>query len=174
MLQLVYGDIAERSIKSDLMYKYNLYNIYGVPAGVFSLINAKFPTAIHTHEYSVLPDIIKPGGNHLYCIFGNSYINVMLIKDHKLQVIQHFYYQSAEDAVYYLLNICQVYDATTADVMVHLSGMIEKESILYREVYKYFLNIEFEKLPENFNYSDEIKKLPQHLFSHLFAIVSCV
>jgi hypothetical protein len=175
MLELVYGDATERVIKSDLMFKRNLYNVYGVPVGIFSLINAKFPSAIHSHLYSILPDILgTEEGNHLYCIFRNNYVTVMLVKNGKLQVVQNFNYLSAVDAVYCLLNVCQGFDIDVNEVQLHLTGMIEKESILYREIYKYFPLILFEGMPENFKYAAAIEKIPHHFFSHLFALTSCV
>ena len=52
--------------------------------------------------------------------------------------------------------------------------MIDEKSALYAAIYKYFLNIEFEKLPDGFTYDGAIKEFPPHFFSHLFALASCV
>ena len=55
-----------------------------------------------------------------------------------------------------------------------VSGMIDVDSSLYSELFKYFLNMEFAILPGNFNYADAIKEQPAHYFSHLFATALCV
>ena len=174
MIEFVYGDSMEETIKRDLMYKHNLYNVYRVPSNVYSLMNGTFPSATHSHLYSVLPDLLKDETqNHLYGIFGANTIIVMLKKQGKLQVIQNFKYNTTEDAAYHLLNVCRSFETIVTETTLHISGMLEKVSALYTELYKYFLHIEFEGLPENFAYTDEIKKYPPHFFSHLFAVAVC-
>jgi hypothetical protein len=175
MMDFVYGDSMEETIKRDFLYKHSLYNVYRIPSNVYSLMNGTFPSAIQSHLYSVLPDVLKAEKqNHLYGIFGSSTIIVLLKKEGKLQVIQNFKYKTPEDAAYHLLNVCRSFEATVNETTLHVSGMLDKVSVLYTELYKYFLNIEFESLPENFNYTDEIKEYPPHFFSHLFAIAACV
>jgi hypothetical protein len=175
MLEFVYGGLLEETVKRDFIYKQNLYNVYRIPATVNSLMNGTFPSATFTHLYSVLPEMIKDENqNHLYTIFGTNTIIVLLKKEGKLQVIQNFRYKTPEDAAYHLLNTCRSFDAAVNETTLHVSGMLDKVSTLYKELYKYFLHIEFEKLPESFQYADEIKEQPAHFFSHLFTIASCV
>jgi len=59
-------------------------------------------------------------------------------------------------------------------VTVDISGMIDKKSNLFASIYKYFLHIEFDKLPGDFTYYEGIKDHPPHFFSHLFATAACV
>jgi hypothetical protein len=173
MLEFVYGGSQEETVKRDLMYKHNLYNVYRIPNAVYSLMNGTFPSAVHTHLYSILPDVLKEeNGNHLYCIFGNDHIIAMLKKDGKLQVIQNFLYKTPEDAAYHLLNMCQSFNTVASETVLHLNGMIEKVSILYTELYRYFLHLKFENLPIDFLYTDEIKNYPPHFFSHLFTVAT--
>lgn len=175
MLEFVYGDTHEETVKMDLILKPKLYNVYRIPSTVDSLMKGTFPSAMYTHLYSVLPDIIKADDKaHLYVIFGSNNIIVLLKKAGKLQVIQNFSYKTPEDVAYHLLAVCNSFDVVASESVLHISGMLDKVSSLYNELYKYFLLIEFEKLPENFQYADEIKDQPAHYFSHLFAVASCV
>ena len=98
----------------------------------------------------------------------------MLCKDGKLQVIQNFNYTHADDCVFHLLNVCKGFEVNPDSVTLHINGMIDKNSALYTTVYKYFLNIEFDTMPEGFSYYEKIKDHPTHFFSHLFALASCV
>jgi hypothetical protein len=174
MLALVHGDDADRVIRNDFIPKFYIYNVYGIPAGVLSVLQSKFPSAVHTHRYSLLPETIRNPGNPLYCIFENGYITVMLLKQHQLQVIQNYLYQSPGDVLYYLLNICQQYDVPIKDAILYITGLIRNDSTLVDELRNHFDNIILEHLPENFGYDAEIAKLPSHYFSHLFSIAACV
>lgn len=174
MLELVYGDTSENIIRSDFMYKHNLHNVYRVPKQIDSVIAHLFSKANHCHLYSLLPNVIKATGNHLYCIFSTTQITVQLLKEGRLQVIQNFQYKVPEDVAYHLLNVCQRFEVDVNDTVVHLNGMIDADSNLYNELYKYFLQPEFGTLPELFNYNEEIKKYPAHYFSHLFELAACV
>ena len=90
------------------------------------------------------------------------------------QVIQKFEYKTPEDVAYNLLNVCNSFESAVDETTLHISGLLDKVSTLYAEIYKFFRNIQFGKLPEGYTYNDEIKKYPSHFFSHLFALSSCV
>jgi hypothetical protein len=72
------------------------------------------------------------------------------------------------------LNVCKGFDVQPDSVILHINGMIDENSALYSAIYKYFLQIEFDTLPEGYTYDDGIKNYPAHFFSHLFALASCV
>lgn len=174
MLSLVYGYAGKGIIKNDFLYKYNLHNIYRIPWSIQECFTNKFPYATQTHHYSALMNRELKDGDHLYSIFYSNSLTLMLYKEAKLQVVQHFEYSNPDDTAYHLLNVCKSFDVPADSVTLHISGMIDEDSNLYGGIYKYFLNIAFECLPDNFTYADEIKNHPPHFFSHLFTLASCV
>ncbi len=174
MLELLYGDIADEYIRTDFVYKQNLYNIYTVPKQIDAVVSYIFSGEVSTHLYSLLPDIVTSTQNHLYCIFGTGYFTAMLLKNGKLQSIQSWQFKTPEDVAYYLLQYCGAFEADIHDLAVHLNGMIDKASNLYNELNKYFLHLQFESLPQQYTYPEEMKDYPQHYFSHLFALATCV
>ena len=113
-------------------------------------------------------------GDELFVGFQTNHLTMMLCKEGRLQVIQHFEYSSPEDAAYHLLNACRSFEVLPDKVHLHISGLIDERSGLYEALYKYFLNIEFDKLPAGFSFTEEIKDHPSHFFSHLFYQASCV
>ncbi|MES2431335.1 MAG: DUF3822 family protein [Bacteroidota bacterium] len=174
LLELVYGDFADKLIRNDQVVPLNIQNVYRIPTAVGNVVNNLFPAAHVHHLYSLLPVMLNLTGNRLSAIFSTTHIIVVLSKDGHLQVMQNFTYQTPEDAAYHLLNTCQSFDVDVNEVNLLLSGMIAESSPLYAELYKYFLNIDLALLPVQYEYSDEIKKYPQHFFSHLFTIAECV
>jgi hypothetical protein len=175
MLDLVYGNAQKAVIKSDFLYKHNLHNIYRTPESVREALEAKFPYAIQTHQYSLLANReMNSGEDELFVVFYSNSLTLMLCKEGQLQVIQNFAFSSPEDTAYHLLNVCRSFDVEPNKVKLHINGMIDERSNLYAAIYKYFLHIEFDKLPGNYTYAEEIKAHPAHFFSHLFALASCV
>lgn len=174
LLDLVYGDSGERVTRYDFMYRQAIQNVYGIPAVIEQTITRYFSSAHYSHIYSLLPNVIKYPGNHLYCIFSEGQLKALIIKDSKLQMMQHFDYKTPEDVVFQLLKLCSSFDVNLNSPILHLSGLIEANSALYNELYKYFLQVQFDALPDLYQYPEEINQYPAHYFSHLFSLAACV
>jgi hypothetical protein len=54
-----------------------------------------------------------------------------------------------------------------------VSGMIEEQSSLYTEMYKYFLHISFAQLPIHVAIAENLKALPLHFYTNLTALALC-
>ena len=174
MLELLYGDVSERVTRTDLVEGHATHNVYGIPAVIEMVITRYFDAAGYRHLFSLLPGVIKEAGNHLYCIFGRGHLKVLLIKENKLQLMQSYSYRTPDDVAYHLLSLCNGFDVSIGEVTVHLSGMIDVNSPLYTELYKYVTGLLLEGLPHQYQYPEEIQKYPGHYFSHLFAVATCV
>jgi hypothetical protein len=174
MLNLVFGDARQGIIRSDFLYKHNLHNVYRIPEPVIDIFSAALPVATQTHLFSAIVNRNMPEGNHLFTVFYNNSLTIMLCRENKLQIVQNFIYTVADDCVFHLLNVCKGLDVQPDTVTLHINGMIDENSGLYAAIYKYFLNVEFDKIPEGYIYDDAIKDYPPHFFSHLFDLASCV
>ena len=171
-VNLVYGDLNNGFILTDFVEEKNLYNIYRVPNSVHQATKEQFPAARFSHQYSVLVKQLAYTVNRMTVIFYQHKFVVSLVKKDKLQIIQTFNYITAEDVVYHMFNICSQFNAE--EINIELSGMIEKDSGLFKEIHKYFLMTSFADLPGELSYAGGIKAFPRHFFSHLFLIALCV
>lgn len=171
LLKTLYGDINEGAIATDLIADKKIYNVYRMPADIHKVIVDQFPLAAFSHHYSLL---IKQGiqGDILKIIFYRSTFIAALIKAGKLQIIHLYPYKSGADVVYHLLNIC--HQCTITDVPLSIGGMIEIDSDLHKEIAHYFSNIAFDELPSEYEFTNRLKELPPHYFSHLFSLALCV
>ncbi len=170
-LELMYGDVEEGIILTDEIKEKKIYSVYRIPETLHKIVAGHFPDAIFIHQYTVLlkTDLER---DLLKVIFYSNKIVVHLFQNGKTKIIQSYTYKTAEDVVYHLLNITQQFNATGMEVRLY--GMIEKESALFNELYKYFLNIDFDmqSIPGfSINMAGEY---PLHYFSYLFSIASCV
>jgi hypothetical protein len=148
--------------------------VYRIDESLYNLIPGLFPEATLVHLYSRLPLIFKENeGAHIHTIFSpNSFIALVSVNG-KMSVIQQFEYKTPEDVVYYLLSLCKNFGATISDATIHINGLLNTDSALYKEIYKYIRNIVFDTLPASIQYSDEIKEHPLQYFSHLYSLATC-
>ena len=172
VINLVHGDIqSNTSILTDLIAERGVYNAYRVSTSIINAIKSHFPVTCDLHQYSVLLKQVVVKEDILHIIFYPQRIVVKLNKQGRTQLINSYCYNAAEDVSYILLNICKQFDVK--NIPVEVSGLIEKDSVLYKEIYKYFETINFASLPAEYNYAESIIQQPSHYFSHIFAIDSC-
>ncbi|HEY5407622.1 MAG TPA: DUF3822 family protein [Ginsengibacter sp.] len=172
VINLVHGDLQNHtSILTDLVTESGVYNAYRISTPVYNVIKSHFPNASDIHQYSVLLKQQATKEDKLSIIFYPQRIVVKLSEKGKTELINSFCYNTAEDVSYILLNTCKQFEIES--VPVEVSGLIEKDSALYKEIYKYFEIINFASLPAECNYAERITQQPVHYFSHIFAIDSC-
>jgi hypothetical protein len=172
LMNMMFGDINEtETILTDVISDQSMYNCYRVPSAVVEVIQNQFPNASYTHQYLLLLKKSALENDELTLIFYTQKVIVCLKKDGKYQLVNSFNFETPEDVSYYLLNICQQFQVNEPRLIIH--GLIEENSPLFKNIYKYFNNIELASLPAENIYSEEILKFPSHYFSYIFAIDSC-
>lgn len=174
MLNLVHATEVDCNYKTEPVKDKPVYNLYAVHKKTEAVLSAHFPTATVHHATSLQLEKLNPNGSVIHCIFFHNSIKVFLFRDSALQLVQQFSYTIPVDAAYHLLNCCRQYDVNPSEVTLLLSGMIDEQSKLYTELYRYFLNIEFDSTDEGIGLDDNIRSYPAHFFSHLTGFISCV
>lgn len=140
------GHSDENSIiKSDSIASYQLTNIYAVPSRVFQWVNDNFPAATTIHEYSVALEthFTDDCPAELLVDFRTTDFTVMAWKDKKLIQAGSFPYVNSADVLFYLLRICQSFSLSQSNTKLNLSGLVDRQSALFSELYQYFLPISF-------------------------------
>ncbi|MEP6582995.1 MAG: DUF3822 family protein [Ginsengibacter sp.] len=170
-LSMIHGDFTPGDvILTDVLLDKKVYNCYRMSPEITREIGNKFPSVEALHQYSFLIKNLSPKGNKLSVIFYPQKIVVTAEKEGELILINTFHYKTPEDVSYTLLNICRQLEIKNMPLQV--SGLIEKDSALFKEIYKYFDPVSFTGLPEGTKFSEEMNEYPAHFFSHLFAINS--
>jgi|SRR5579871_2017145 len=176
---LVHGNLHRGTIFNEKIPWWELYNVYRVSSDVDALFRQKFSSVKTWHAYSLLLKSYKmfhAKENPLWmnAVFYEDRMIVSVFKDSKLQLIQTFVYQDRKDVLYHLLNCCQQFDIDKEKLVLEISGLIDKQSALFTELQKYFLNISFEEINGNIVITDELKEYPLHYFSSLLRMAVCV
>lgn len=176
MLSLIFGPNVAYSTKADIIVGSEIINVYQIPDDIWHIVNERFPSGKNYHFFSLLPNIkIHDVTNCIHCVFYNSAFSVLVFDKNQVVFANYFNYIKPEDVVYYLLAVCKNFKLDIESVKIFLSGYVEKKSILYEEIYKYFMCVDFFHFDDaGLTCSEELKTFPDHFFSHLFVMASCV
>lgn len=174
MLDCLYGAQPTDAVFSEPVNVLDAINVYRVDDQLYNLLNNKFPSAVFYHTHTLLIPYLLRLNKELFCTIYQDNIRVVLIKKNKLQLVQYFDYNTPSDVAYHLLNVCARHNISPSEVDLTLSGFIEKDSNLYEELYRYFLNIELDEVAADIEVSGEVSQTPPHFFSHLIALAECV
>jgi hypothetical protein len=175
--ELINGDLNKGIRLSEKIKGYGLHNVFTVPASLYQLFREHYKENKHCHYYSwwlqCLQTQLLSLQETLQVIFYPGFILVAAVKNQQLHLVQQFTYQTAEDVVYYLLNISFILQFSPQIISLRLLGMIDVSSRLFNELQKYFGNISMEQpaeLPSSLNFTE----YPPHFFSPILKLAACV
>ena len=152
----------------------NIKLVYRVPDKVYETLNLAFPKNIFAHSTSEQINLMASKSNTLQCIVSHANIKILLFKEGKIQLVQYFDYETPADVCYHLLNVCERFQIPAASINIILSGMIDRDSSLFTEVYKYFLHVSFSAAFREVIIAENLQELPPHFYHHLTALAQCV
>ncbi len=177
LLDNMYGLQKKSVIISEALPEWQLYNIYQVPQSIHELMSTNFSGGKFWHVYSVgLKNIslLTEEPTQIMVDFKPEELTVIVVKDGVLLLAQIFTYETPEDVVYYLLKICNELAISQKLVKIILGGLIDEQSAVYRELHKYFLNLQFSEPPVNIRWHENFKEHPRHFFSSIYNLATCV
>ena len=173
LLDTMFGGHTASSVMSEAVNSWKLYNVYAVPDGVREWIGRIFPSYKDRHQYTMALEMMPAdSADHLLIDFTPSEFSFIVLKENKILIAQTLAYTTPEDILYYLLKTCNQFSLSRGEVQLFISGMIEKESQLYRELYLYFLNVSFREQAWKM-VSNEDSDFPSHFFTSLNDLARC-
>ena len=175
---MIFGNANKGLILSERIESWDLYNLYRIPREIHRLVQQRFPLKKFWHYYTIQMSAFEkesePAGSLLKVNFYADKFVVTAVKDHGLQLVQTYNYETPEDVCYYLLCVCQTMDTSQDEIIVKISGLVDADSILYTDLQKYFRNIEWDGLPQQLGADELLRNYPSHYFSPLLRMAACV
>jgi len=171
MLNTITGDSVNTFVISEAIAGWQMNNVYAVPVEVYEWAKRRFPSGKIGHNYSLairnLKDCDAAGCISLDILTND--LSIVAGKENKLVRAQNFSWSSPEDVIYYLLKICQQLDLSQREVKVTLTGLIERESFLFKELQQYFMQIELKEA----SWIADNNEYPAHFFTSLNDLAKC-
>lgn len=172
-LNVVFGEnLFFNTLCEHLPVYSGMMNVYRVPEELMTILQDNSSQVTFEHTYSnivksIASDISASTSGCLFIRFYNNFIIVTVIKNDKLQIIQSFVNETKEDVVYNLLNISERFKLNTDDLTIKISGMIDLDFGLYKDLTTYFRLVEVQDVDKSALLID-IKEYPLHYFTPFF------
>lgn len=159
--------------RSDVIGEWQVINAYAMPDLVHGAFESAFPMAKYIHAYTPVLKVYNGfmADDQVDIDFSVQHFRVMVKKSNQLQLIQTYAYKTPLDVIYYLLKICYEYGLNQSEVFVILSGLVDSDSAMYKELHHYFLHLHFAKTPD---YKLPASDHPHHYFTSLYNLAACV
>ncbi len=148
-----------------------LFCVYRIPGGLVSVVKE---ISLNRPMHSTSVQIQPKAPTALHCTIFYNTIKIFLYVNNQLQLVNQYTYKTPADVVYHLLNACDKHEVSPSEIDVFLDGMIDVDSSLYQEIYKYFLHVYFNVIADDVVLSSGIKEHPLHFITHLTALARCV
>lgn len=171
LLQLMFGEDRSSVVLKEDTLSGSAINLYRVPAALNNAFNDRFYGSSVKHSNSCQLAAAKK--YDLYCIVYPNSVKIILHKDGRLQLAQLFDYKNPSDVSYYLLQACKTHEMNAAQATICLSGFVDKDSQLYQEIYRYFMQIDLLQVPGEITVTEKMQELPSQFYSFLIPLLQC-
>ncbi len=111
---------------------------FPVKQDALQLVAQYFPQASSSHKICQLSkDLKNDAPSAVRVVFYHHHFILIAIKNSTLQLATTFTYQSPKDCLYHILNTMQQLQLPLDETIVSVSGFIDINSALYKDLYQY-------------------------------------
>lgn len=146
--------------------------IYRTPEQLDVLIKAVFTDCNVKHIYTkVLEHLLGRDSMIMEIIkvqFYGKFMLVTVVNNNKLQLVQSYNYNSAEDVIYYLLNIVQEFGLNVKSTPVEISGLIDIKSKHFELLENVFGRLSMETLATQGIFKDYLNVANAHYYTPFY------
>jgi hypothetical protein len=178
IIDTLHGNLDKGLILTEKIPWWELFNVYRIKPELHQLLQQTFSAGKYWHYYSLMLKSYKMFDSTeqescIKVVFYADKMVMLVIREGKPVLVQTFPYQDTKDVAYHLLNCCRQLGLDQEGVRLLVGGLIDRQSALSTELYKYFLKINFEEIDESIKVTDELKELPLHYFSSILKMAVC-
>ena len=173
ILQQLYNPSQSVVALFDNINEWQVKNHYLIPKAIHNAFNDKFSNVSYINFFTAVLKSYNgyTSSDQIAIHFSPNQFSVLVKKSGQLQLAQVYSYQTPLDVVYYLLKIVEEFNLSKEVTALIISGLIEENSDLYKELYQYFLHIYFAKPPVG---TVDSNTFPPHFFTSIYNLTACV
>ena len=179
ILQTIHGDLEELKVLEDDVHQWELFNIYGWNPEICKVVSEKFPQVRHvqfvtTALRSLFKSLSIEKEQLLKIYFYQKTFTVIALKDTQLQLAQSFYFETPQDVIYHLLNLVDRLKLDLATLAVEVSGLLDIHSETWKEMNKFFIEVDFEEFSGIHQDTNLLNEVPSHFYTPFLISPRCV
>ncbi len=153
-------------------------NIFAVMGEEMDYLNEVFNKPKYFHVTSALLEHVlrnkdQLATQQLVIDIKQNLMHLVYFENGEFKFLNQFRFTGKDDFLYYLLLVADQFhiDRNTCDIK--LSGEIMPDSVLFSEIWKYFMTISFLPMNENIVLPAELKEVPLYIYNTLFSLDLC-
>ncbi|CAN5523613.1 hypothetical protein BH11BAC1_BH11BAC1_06850 [soil metagenome] len=168
----------DESLHYDTIRGYDAVNIFTVPDLLIAGCKKMFEKFnVHHHLTSLLDAARfhsqKQSGKSMFIHLHSSWLDIIVLEERKLLFANSFSAKSIEDVVYFVMMVCEQLALNTDKATVILSGEVEKETGLAKELQQYIRHISFGERIRTVSFTYGFDELPAHYYHAAFSHILC-
>ena len=109
----------------------------------------------------------------MYIFTDRGHVSIIITKNRKLELYNKFAYSTSSEYFRYIANAFQLYEMDQNRSKVIVWGNINKESVLFKELYKHFKHVSFGTKPNFLNYNYMFDEVDDHQYFDLYNTFLC-
>jgi|GEM_PF-1990255 len=151
--------------------------VYSVPLTAYQALERDYPSAIHQHKQAAITrkigDFTDQYQLKALLVFYQNHFILTTFKAGELQLILSRTFNHGADIVYHLLNAIRQAGFKPDQCCVYLSGLIDGDSALFKEIYKFVPVIDVDKMPD-MDFLTDHPDYPSHFFVPFYKYIQDV
>jgi len=174
LLEGMYGVQAGVSIITETIPGWQIKNVYAVPKAIHNFLVSQFANASWCHNYTagIGQADMTVSNDFIVADFRPDEFSLLAFRNQQLLQAQTYSYATPADVLYRLLKTCETHGLSQEETPLFLSGLVEKQSTLYHELYQYFLRVRFREPLWDLT-TDQTEEYPAHFFTSLNDLSRC-
>jgi hypothetical protein len=159
-------------VRFETLLNDTLVNIYAIDSSFFAQLDALVKYKITALNSALIEYAASLNEQQVICVhLLKDKFFITICQDKKLQFQNIFNYTTVEDFIYYLLFSLDQLEIDNQKACIHLSGAIDKTSILYATLLAYVHQVKLVNELEKFSFSNVFNDFPkQHIMDLLFVL----
>ncbi len=157
------------TVTSEQVEEKQLYNTYAADRKDHEFLLRKFSNPDCCHIYSLGLKQHIAAKDCLQLHFSADEFSMLVFSGEQFLLAQTFEYASPDDVLYYILKAINLFGLSQEVVQVTITGLVDRHSALFREMYQYFLHVSFREA----QWQTPAQEYPAHFFTLLNDLAQC-
>jgi hypothetical protein len=179
IVQTIHGDLEDWLVMEDDVHQWELYNVYGWRPEIFNIVSERFPQVRHVQFItgalrSLFKSLSIEKDQLIKLYFYQNEMTVVVLKDSQLQLAQSFHFETPQDVIYHLLNLVDRLKLDLATVILEVSGLIDVHSETWKELNKFFIEVQLDELASITVDASTEESIPAHYYTPFLISPRCV
>ena len=178
LIEIMHGDLLDLEYDSNQLSLFEAVNVYGVSREVNLVLDKFFPNAKRKHKNACIVKVISSEIDILpkcfiKLFFAPSHFDIIIVSNGKLQFLHKYYYETPEDALYFILSLSEKFNLNKKSLVFYASGIVDLNSMILFEIKKHFPVLEIE-VSNQIASPASMSDIPLHYLTPIMTSLQCV